>query len=217
MWLASLMIGYSLILWKLFSPAIVLVRMRRDDPNWRETLQIMTAGIVANIFGMLFLLLFFTIHFGGFHYVHSIFVNSFYPISSGDGVEITSPDLLDYWQALKSYAWFLPLAFLAQRTMFKLPEPYHEKEHATAKRLAKEEQATTSKDSILQVGQQRPQSRSALGFGEAYKSVVKRHCLIFFLFGADAAGLPEFFSYMVVYLVYFFPWRRMIGVLKSGN
>jgi len=58
MWLASLMIGYSLILWKLFSPAIVLVRMRRDDPNWRETLQITPASIVANLFGLVFLLLF---------------------------------------------------------------------------------------------------------------------------------------------------------------
>ena len=40
-------------------------------------------GSRAGIVGGLFLLAFFTVHFGLFHFVHSMFVNQFFPIESG--------------------------------------------------------------------------------------------------------------------------------------
>jgi len=41
--------------------------------------------------------------------------------------------------------------------------------------------------------------------------VVKLHLLIFFLFGADTLGLPEFLAFSVVYLVYFLDWGGIFG------
>ncbi|MEE4329823.1 MAG: DUF6498-containing protein [Wenzhouxiangella sp.] len=209
MWLASLAIGYSLILWNLFGPASGFFGTAGRDMRSEG----MATGLPAALFGNLFLLAFFTVHFGGFHWGHSIFVNGFYPITpdatgSGPG-SLGSPTPSEYWVVVKTYGWFLPLAFLAQRGLFSTAD----KKSSTNPSL----QAESANDTARAHRRNRslPRNAGAVDMGAAYKGVVKLHLLIFFLFGADAVGLPEFLSFTVVYLVYFLPWTAVFG--KSGK
>ena len=47
----------------------------------------------------------------------------------------------------------------------------------------------------------------------AYKNVVRLHVLIFFFAFASFMKVDSFAVYVVVYAVYFFPWR----VLRTGK
>jgi len=207
MWLASLVIGYSLILWNLFGPRSIFLEQLalNRTGELRQPDQSTAVTIGALLFGRLFLLAFFTIHFGGFHWGHSIFVNGFYPIGASDG-EFGSPTLTDYWTVVKTYGWFLPLAFLAQRDLFGLSR-------ATTVGMQQSRAPNASSGSRQATGRARA---GAMDMGVAYKGVVKLHLLIFFLVAADAIDLPEFLTYTVVYLVFFFPWKQVFGKQAAG-
>jgi len=201
MWLASLVIGYSLIVWNLFSPLFPILRQGGEiSAHFREAPGRTSAGLGALLFGKLFLLAFFTVHFGGFHWGHSIFVNSFYPISPLEPGGDFGPTPADYWHVVKTYGWFLPLAFLAQRGLFK-------------SQTQREIEAQLSKTDSTRPEPRKHRSKNADSpdMGAAYKGVVKLHLLIFFLFGADTLGLPEFLAFSVVYLVYFLDWGGIFG------
>lgn len=211
MWLASLVIGYSLIIWRLFGPqsGLALGRDGRRIDDGDDTPSQAAPGNVAVGLGKLVLLAFFTVHFGGFHWGHSMFVNGLYPITS-DGGGTGSPDLAEYWVVIETYGWFLPLAFLAQRGLFRSPK----NRDAAVRQNATTDNKTTDAGST-----QRGRSRRKPGgsdMGAAYLGVVKLHLLIFFLIGADALGLPEFLTFGVVYLVYFFPWSDVFGSRASA-
>jgi hypothetical protein len=213
MWLASLVIGYSLILWKIFGPALLILRHRGElSDHVRNAPGKSAAGIGVMMIGAMFLLAFFTIHFGGFHWGHSIFVNSFYPISPVENGRDFSPTLADYWHVVKTYGWFLPLAFLAQRDLFEWPGDRSESmPDGTTRHAPSATEASDDHETRPGPRQRSGKPSNSPDMGAAYKGVIKLHLLIFFLFGADAFGLPEFLSYAVVYLVYFFPWRKIFG------
>jgi hypothetical protein len=202
MWLASLVIGYSLILWNIGRATIPMIRHRVQlGESAEETPIKTTAGLGALFVGQLFLLVFFTLHFGGFHWGHSIFVNSFYPISPTLTGGEFSPTLSDYWTVVKAYGWFIPLAFFAQRGLFE----NHPQEKAVSVGIveAVEDDAVRAARAERRSRQSRQSRPSGMDMGAAYRGVIKLHLLIFFLFAADAAGLPELLSFVVVYLVYF--------------
>lgn len=115
LWLASLLVGYSIIIWSVTSPLRSLWRGAANEPAP------LPAGIGAGSLvlgaGALFMLAFFTIHFGGFHYVHSVFLNSFFPVTSNKG----PLGLSDFAEILKRYWIWLPVAFLAERRAFFQP------------------------------------------------------------------------------------------------
>jgi Family of unknown function (DUF6498) len=182
LWLASLVVGYATILWTIIRPAVAMVRGARRD---RElTLQVLTrqskasvaVGVLVLVGIGLFMLAFFTVHFGMFHYVHSQFLATFFPIETGAGVERGMAGLSTYLEVARRYWWFLPSAFLAERAAF------------------------------LSVS---PAKAGALGNGMTapYRNVVRMHLLIFFFAFAHFARLDNFAVYVVVYAVYFFPWR----------
>jgi hypothetical protein len=64
LWLSSLVVGYAMIVWAIFSRA------------W---------GRVGEMLGGVFLLAFFTVHFGMFHFVHSMFLHQFFPLEGAAG------------------------------------------------------------------------------------------------------------------------------------
>jgi hypothetical protein len=66
------------------------------------------------ILGGLFVLAFFTIHFGGFHYIHSQFLIAFFPINR----EHRTASLPIYMEVARRYRWVLPSALLAERGVF---------------------------------------------------------------------------------------------------
>lgn len=185
LWLSSLLFGYVLIIWSLVGPPLLLVREGRFGA---------AAGAAV---GATFMVAFFTVHFGLFHLVHSVILNSFFPVvgsSSGGGllpVEV-------YREVFQRYWWFVPLALVAERHAFRL------------KPLPPEPPPTSVKAADIA---QRKARNARLGLGVGaflpYKNVVRLHLLIFFFAAAKLAWLDGFFVYALVYTVYFFPWRML--------
>lgn len=113
LWLSSLTIGYLTIV-------LTIVRMMRSGASALAkeipAEKARAAAPALAIFGGLFLLAFFTIHFGGFHWGHSIFLNVFFPIHGGEAMQgAPMPTAADYWQIAQTGWWFIPLALIAER------------------------------------------------------------------------------------------------------
>jgi hypothetical protein len=95
LWLSSLLVGYSIIVWTIFSRA------------W---------GRPAWLAGGVFMLAFFTFHFGMFHGVHSMFLHQFFPL---DGVRVSGAP--DYLEVFRRYALWVPVALFTERAAFTRP------------------------------------------------------------------------------------------------
>jgi hypothetical protein len=84
LWLSSFVVGYSTIVWMIGQPAVDLAWTA-----WRERARVGAIPRQIVIFWLLilggagFLLAFFTVHFGGFHYGHS--VSDQLPADAGTG------------------------------------------------------------------------------------------------------------------------------------
>ncbi|WP_438479674.1 DUF6498-containing protein [Oleiharenicola lentus] len=171
LWLSSLVVGYAMIAWNIFNGS---------------------GGNLITLAGGVFMLAFFTVHFGGFHFVHSVFLNTFFPISPS-----ASPGLLNaglYLEVFRNYWMFVVIAAIAERGAFK-------KTRFLAQHTAAEEKATdTSRSS---------RSGNAPDLMAPYKNVVRLHLLIFFFAFASFGKIDHFLVYAVVYAVYFFPWRLL--------
>ena len=183
LWLSSLVVGYAMIVWSIFGPAAFLRAKNRPmlpDTAFGSRLP----GSAALLIGGLFLLSFFTVHFGMFHFVHSVFLNAFFPVAP----DLRSPSVALYEQVLTSYWPFVLAAAVAEREAFHLePTPEAPPDPATAARNARR---------AMPGGMMAP-----------YRNVVRLHLLIFFFAFAHFTKLDRFLVYAVVYAVYFFPWR----------
>jgi hypothetical protein len=189
LWLSSLVVGYCTIVWMIGQPSFVLLR-----ESWKER---DTAGAIPGALtafravvlgGATFLLAFFTLHFGMFHYVHSQFLMSFFPIhAAGDAGHAPRAGLATYAEVVRRYWIFLPSAFLSHRAAF-LRKPL-----------------TLDRD--LSVTSFFSGDKRGGLMMEPYRNVLRMHLLIFFFFCAHFLGLESFAVYAVVYAVYFFPWN----------
>ena len=197
LWLSSLVIGYALIVWSIFGPAIFIATKAWANRAVLDTAPTATlaAGGALLLVGGLFLLAFFTVHFGMFHFVHSVFLNSFFPVEPGLAKSFPGPAL--YWVVLQRYWWFLPAAAIAERTAFRfapvepaVPDTSVKAEDIAA-RKARNALGGLSKDGMM----------------APYRNVIRLHLLIFFFAFAHFAKLDSFLVYAVVYAGYFFPWR----------
>lgn len=188
LWLSSFVVGYATILWHVVGPVV-----SATPEIWRERGYLAAArwravaALVAVLAGGLFLLAFFTVHFGGFHLVHSVFINSFYPLTP----EMGFPGWTTYAEVWSRYWLWLPLALVAERGGF-------------ARRVKTASPATAVTPEAIARRTFQPQTS---GMTEPYKNVVRMHLLIFFFAGAHFLKLENFAVYAVVYAVYFFPWR----------
>jgi hypothetical protein len=191
LWLSSFVVGYSTIVWMIGQPAVELVRA-----SWKDRALVDSNPRTLLIFwsllliGVLFFLAFFTLHFGGFHYVHSQFLISFFPLDPADGGRhAMSAGMSTYVEVARRYWPFLPSAFLAHRAAF-LRKPL-----SLGPGVSLASFAGNNKFGDL--------------FSEPYRNVLRMHVLIFFFFFAHFAKLENFAVYAVVYAVYFFPWRLL--------
>lgn len=192
LWLSSLVVGYAIIVWTLSSTAREFAVTAVTDQTPNMGLAKASVGGLIGV-GLLFGLAFFTVHFGGFHFVHSVFLSQFFPIS-GDGVPHPGfPGWSTYGEVLRRYWIFLPVAFLAERAAFGRRAPRPADSSVTAEAIA----------------------RRKLGRGgdltAPYRNVIRMHVLIFFFAAAHFLRLENFLVYAVVYAVYFFPWRALRG------
>lgn len=198
LWLSSLVVGYSMLVWGIFGPVIFIGRKA-----WTERSELpdtvkapAAAGAGAYLLGGVFLLAFFTVHFGLFHFVHSMFLQAFFPIG-GPPLDGRIP-FANYLIVLERYWIFLPLAFLAERQAFRFTPP------------SPEPPDTSVKAADIEARKKRNAQQGGMnGMMAPYKNVVRMHLLIFFFAGAHFAGLDNFLVYAVVYAVYFFPWRLL--------
>lgn len=190
LWLSSLVVGYSTILWMIGQPALEL-----GLASWRDrALATASPHALPKLWALiaaaaLFFIAFFTVHFVGFHYVHSQFLIDFFPINPGTGSR-SHADMTTYAEVARRYWPFLPSAFLAHR-------------HAFRRRTL----SFTFDAANRSVGTD--SGRPAAIFSEPYRNVLRMHMLIFFFFFAHLARLENFAVYAVVYAVYFFPWRLL--------
>ena len=200
LWLSSLLVGYAMIVWGIFGPGIFLANKaweQRADFAVESKGPAVAGGAVLLV-GGLFMLAFFTVHFGMFHFVHSIFLNSFFPVDPGQGRSFPGPAL--YWEVFQRYWWFLPTAAIAERAAFRLTpaEPAGPEDIAVTAEAIAARQARKAKAAFAGGGMMAP-----------YRNVVRLHLLIFFFAAAHFAKLDNFLVYAVVYAVYFFPWRLL--------
>ena len=204
LWLSSLVIGYAMIVWSIFGTGVfIAVKAWGDRAKYQgEPKAPMWAGGAVMLAGGLFLLAFFTVQFGMFHFVHSVFLNTFFPVESGMANSFPGPAL--YWVVFQRYWWFLPAAAIAERSAFRFApaEPAPPDPSVKAEDIA---------------------ARKALsGFGKdgmmaPYKNVIRMHLLIFFFAFAHFAKLENFGVYAIVYAVYFFPWRLLKRETEAGQ
>ncbi len=173
LWLSSLLVGYAMIVWTIFGPVLAARRAG-------------TAVGAVYWIGGLFLLAFFTFHFGMFHFVHSVFLNLFFPVLAEPSRGFTSPAL--YLHVFREYWPFVLVAAVAERAAFQRPFP-------------------------LFIGSDGSRTASGKKNGDAfmrpYRNVVRMHLLIFFFAFAHFARLESYYVYAAVYAVYFFPWRLL--------
>ncbi len=188
LWLSSLLVGYAMIVWRIFGPAVQIgTGAWRDRAMLKDTSPTSwVVGSAVYLVGGLFLLAFFTVHFGMFHFVHSVFLNLFFPVIPGGAK--SGPSVGLYLHVLSAYWPFVLLAAVAERNAFRL-EP---------------EGAATVSDLA---GRFKKGKGGMDGMMAPYKNVVRLHLLIFFFAFASFAKFDNFAVFAVVYAVYFFPWR----------
>ena len=187
LWLASLVVGYATIVWMIVQPATEFARLAWRDRalfhgNWRA----LVGFVFLLLIGVAFFLGFFTVHFGGFHYIHSQILISFFPIETGHG-RATEANMATYVEIARRYWPFLPSAFVAHRAAF-MRKPF-----------------SLEARSVSELGLDNKKFGAL--FSEPYRNVMRLHMLIFFFFFAHFARLENFAVYAVIYAVYFFPWR----------
>lgn len=206
LWLSSLVVGYSMILWAMIRPvvdfagAVAQDRTMSFSLNGNDLPKLLLFGGIA-LFAALFILAFFTIHFGGFHYVHSQLLAMFFPIDIGGTGRTNASGWSMYAEVARRYWIFLPSAFLAERAVFMRREPPAEiRPSVTAEAIAERKKRNLLRKPGLMM--------------EPYRNVMLMHALIFFFALAHFAKLENFAVYAVVYAVYFFPWRLVQSDVK---
>ena len=161
-------------------PALVLAvgGAMRDRPGWGffpDPDRGLAKAVILLPYA-LFMLAFFTVHFGGFHFVHSIFLNGFFPIVQdspfGKGIDET---LAHFFMLVReSLRRYWP--FVLAGGLSRIPE------YAATFRTA---------DGSMMF--------------KPYLNVVKMHVMIFVFAGISAAGLKDGALYPLL-ILYFFPF-----------
>jgi hypothetical protein len=156
LWLSSAVIGYAMIVWSIFGGgASIATKAWQGREQAEGNGGRLAVGGAVMLAGGLFMLAFFTVHFGMFHFVHSVFLNAFFPVEPGLAKSFPGPGL--YWEVFQRYWWFLPAAAIAERAAFKLPfdspaEPPDTsvKAEDVARRLGKPKKGIHRHDGALQ-------------------------------------------------------------------
>ena len=133
----------------------------------------------ATVFGALLLLLFFTFHFGVFHLVHSVFLNLFFPVE-GDGTFSGFGPGSHAGRDFPSVHMYLTV--LGRYWPFLLSAV-----------IAERHSLLNAAPSLDMMG--------------PYRNVLRMHLLIFFFAFSAFLHLQSFLVYLVVFAVYFFPFR----------
>lgn len=176
LWVSSLVVGYA---------TIVTTIVRGVRSVWEDLHLLALLGGIG-------LLAFFTFHFGMFHFVHSVFLNMFFPLT---GAPEAFPNFArTAGVALVAY-WPFVIASLVSRV------------------------DDLERGGAGAAGRDGPRSAAGASLSAPYRNVVRMHILIFVFAGLHAAGLSRYAIYPVL-AAYFFPWgslRRSRGAVQSAR
>lgn len=135
----------------------------------------------------LFMVGFFTVHFLGFHFVHSLFLNTFFPLmpeGSGPG----SPGEFSLFKSLVTIT-------ITRYWVFILASAF-------------------SRLQAYRTAFQKTEMGPSVGF--AYINVARMHVLIFIIAFLSSAGLQKLFLYPILFL-YFFPFDSLLFRTKQNS
>lgn len=207
LWLSSLAVGGLSILIGIDATTRTTIQtlrgQRRDSPALARF-----AVPLALLYGV-FLLAFFCVHFGFFHWGHSVFLNLFFPISGGDPLGRSPIPTRDEYLKVLREAWgFIPMALVAERHRLFAPASAGETHAGPAGEgeAVRAARAQEGPPAAREVAQATAQDTRLIA---PYRNVVRLHLLLFFFSFAILAGVPGMWIYLVVYTVYFFPWKKL--------
>lgn len=198
LWLSSAVIGYAMIVWSIFGPAVsVATEAWRERENLRGTRPSWGVGLDAGVSGIRRIL------------PAGVFNGAFRRVSfRAFGLpERIFPGGAWHGEILP---WFVPLLG-GVPTLLVVPACGGDRgaggvpsRPGGAGRTAGH-RGHGGGDRGAEVSQR--QGGTGGGLMAPYKNVVRLHLLIFFFAAAHFAKLDSFIVYAVVYAVYFFPWR----------
>ena len=172
----ALFVGLSVLL------SVIRFRIGHQDESWIVKFFF---SLVINLPATVFMLAFFTVHFGGFHFVHSIFLNGFFPLTGetpfGKSIEGTFGMFFTFIEV--SFLSYWP--FIATSAVSKTGEIID---------------AFSAKKGDMFLG--------------PYKNVIKMHMMIFIIAFMGGAGLHSYILYAALVL-YFFPFSRFFRFKKK--
>lgn len=207
LWLCSLVLGYLTLLSALAGGAYFWFHITtHKDFKKEQRLLAILAGLAIGIF----YLAFFSLHFGGFHAGHSVFLQQFFPIAGmpedGFGEAFTNPPLLwslVFQHLMLPYGLFLIPAIVAERHYIFLP--------ISRAVMTVHTQIATDHPIEETAVDQKGKRGELIGdaMGRPYINVIRMHMLIFFFAFSHAIKLDSFLVYAIVYLAYFFPWSEI--------
>lgn len=116
LWLSSLLVGYAMIVWDIFGMPISALTTAVGGTRPAQSGDFSLAGTGIVFVGRLFMLAFFTVHFGGFHFVHASILNGFFPVLPGHHGFL---DLHIFLRVLADYWPFVLVAAVAERKAFR--------------------------------------------------------------------------------------------------
>lgn len=181
MWLSSLLIGYTYIVSSIVRWVVA-------------TYRVSTGMFLFGLLNGLFLLGFFTVHFGGFHLGHAIFLNDFFPIpvaAERTGLFL-HPE--QYGWIVTQYWWFVVIALISERHgLFEKRAPLPSEPQSTKKAMSK------------------------MNLMKPYAKVVRLHILIFVFAGAQALQWSEAAVLVIIHAAYFLPWRTFYRWVKPQS
>jgi hypothetical protein len=170
-------LAWAIILVSIAFTALGHILSGRDDGTaaGRPGLQIMLGRFFSFSPAVLFTLGFFTVHFGGFHFVHSLFLNGFFPLVEWNPFGRSPVGVLDgfFMIVARAITDYWPFVLFG---------------------------AVTQAGNLRQAFQ----AKEGPNMFRPYLNVVRMHILIFVFAGLQAAGLQNLALYPVL-VFYFFP------------
>ena len=203
LWLCSLVLGYLTILSTIGAGVYVGLKVV-SGPEFPRKYRL--RAVLIGSAGALFFLGFFSLHFCGFHAGHAVFLSSFFPIAGLSsrvfGDAFMNPLLLwktVFQRVLPVYGAFLVPAIISERR-------YVFASLIGAVKAIRESDPPRLVPDFKQLGEVQ---KKQLGdpFFRPYLNVIRMHLLIFFFAFCHFMKLDSALVFVVVYFVYFFPWR----------
>ncbi|HLP79955.1 MAG TPA: DUF6498-containing protein [Acidobacteriota bacterium] len=198
LWFSSLVVGYITILCVIYAQSTI------EHPSVSPILR--TLQHIANLGGAAFMLVFFTIHFGMFHVIHSLFLQIFFPVEGtvsilGNFFTSSTADQAQTLMSISNVTQGEEVSTFASGLFSFLPD------YKTVI-LAYWPIALITLIATLPALRDGLKKKS-LSFATPYSNVVKLHLTIFVLAFLSFTGLEQFWLFALIFSIFYFPWSSL--------